>query len=657
MSLYSHNLYGQPSYGGPSYRASPPTSNGYYYAQPPPQSPAPPVYEVDATSFRRDFSTRLAELTFNSRPIIQQLSMFAQDYSRYADIVGQCVQAHIRRVPPWMKLPAFYLLDAISKNVFEPYARQFASFVVPLYLETYHLVDDSTRGKMEEMLLTWRTGSPSGKELFGVQQQLAIERGVWGGGAAGSSSAVNFHSGSGSITKAQVLSELLYTLGQKERAVQANPYDTLSQNHIAVLQQLRMHVEAGVSQEELRQILNQLRNLVKSTVPPPILQPPAPSAPAWQSQSPFPPQISQIPQVAPQSYIQPVKIEEPPLASLSAISQPVQPTSVTAPPGNIANLLSTLLKAGVLSANGTPTGAGATVKEQDAPVELQKPEATNELIREYRDKILSENVNLYSLDSTRPSLIVDLLYNQQGLQCKQCGIRFPDTKLGKRRQDDHLDMHFRQNRKASDDVGRGHSRSWFTSVEDWIQDISGDRKGKGRSDGSGPLNAKAAAAAETAKREEDLRSQYVIVPPGEEAHIMSCPICKETLKSEFLEEDEEWVWKNATKKDDKIYHATCYAEAIVSTSSLAARLRSEKAHGSRSATPEVHPMTILSVRAMTPLATVRVSGSKSPSQSPLSDTKVATGTKRKVEHFDSNVAEEASGTPPLKKMALTSVSS
>jgi len=35
---------------------------------------------------------------------------------------------------------------------------------------------------MEEMLLTWRTGSPMGKELFGVQQQMAIERGVWGAG-------------------------------------------------------------------------------------------------------------------------------------------------------------------------------------------------------------------------------------------------------------------------------------------------------------------------------------------------------------------------------------------------------------------------------------------------------------------------------------------
>ena len=33
---------------------------------------------------------------------------------------------------------------------------------------------------------------------------------------------------------------------------------------------------------------------------------------------------------------------------------------------------------------------------------------------------------------------------------------------------------------------------------------------------------------------------------------MSCPICKETLKAEFLEDDEEWVWRNAVRKDDKV---------------------------------------------------------------------------------------------------------
>ena len=146
-----------------------------------------------------------------------------------------------------MKLFAFYLLDTISKNVYELYAHRFSSFVVPLFLESYFQVDESTRDKMEEMLLTWRTGSPSRKELFGVRQQIAIERSIWGDGGL-SNSFVNssfsvspssgFHSGTGRITKSQVLSELQFTLGQKERAVLSNPYDLTSQSHIDVLRQV-----------------------------------------------------------------------------------------------------------------------------------------------------------------------------------------------------------------------------------------------------------------------------------------------------------------------------------------------------------------------------------------------------------------------------------
>lgn len=79
-----------------------------------------------------------------------------------------------------MKLPAFYVLDAISKNVFDPYASKFSAFVIPLFLETYNQVDPSTRSKMEEMLVTWRTGAPSGKELFGVAAQVSLERQIWG---------------------------------------------------------------------------------------------------------------------------------------------------------------------------------------------------------------------------------------------------------------------------------------------------------------------------------------------------------------------------------------------------------------------------------------------------------------------------------------------
>lgn len=114
MSLYSQNLYGQPSYAGTSYRSSPPAHSGYYYNQPPPHPPAPAVYEFDAASFRREFARRLRDLTFNSRPIIQQLSMFAQEYARFSDIVGQCIKAHIREVSHFVREWYFASISSIS---------------------------------------------------------------------------------------------------------------------------------------------------------------------------------------------------------------------------------------------------------------------------------------------------------------------------------------------------------------------------------------------------------------------------------------------------------------------------------------------------------------------------------------------------------------
>ena len=159
-----------------------------------------------------------------------------------------------------MKLPAFYLLDAICKNVFEPYARLFTPVVVRLFLDTYEVVDQSTRTKMEEMLLTWRTGAPNARELFGVVSQLAIERQIWGSESSQTSvrqersasrpfprliavpkrqSSRNDQQG---ISTPQVLAELEYVLGQKQRAVQANPSDTLSSTHVNVLLQVCLHV-------------------------------------------------------------------------------------------------------------------------------------------------------------------------------------------------------------------------------------------------------------------------------------------------------------------------------------------------------------------------------------------------------------------------------
>ncbi|KAI5996628.1 hypothetical protein EDC04DRAFT_2872364 [Pisolithus marmoratus] len=122
------------------------------------------------------------------------------------------------------------------------------------------------------------------------------------------------------------------------------------------------------------------------------------------------------------------------------------------------------------------------------------------------------------------------------MQCKQCGLRFSDDLSGKKRMDDHLDMHFRQNSGVGQNVGRGHSRCWFVSLE------SLSKK---------PVDA--------AQRDAELRAQFVVVQPGHKAKSIYCLICKETMKSEFLEDDEDCVWRDAVRKDDKVPYANAKA--------------------------------------------------------------------------------------------------
>lgn len=40
-------------------------------------------------------------------------------------------------------------------------------------------------------------------------------------------------------------------------------------------------------------------------------------------------------------------------------------------------------------------------------------------------------------------------------------------------------------------------------------------------------------------------ASLVIAPPSKEAKPAVYPICKDSIKSEYLEDDEEWVWTNA----------------------------------------------------------------------------------------------------------------
>jgi pre-mRNA cleavage complex 2 protein Pcf11 len=92
------------------------------------------------------------------------------------------------------------------------------------------------------------------------------------------------------------------------------------------------------------------------------------------------------------------------MTSLLSSSQPAStPLSAsghsTAPISNITNLYNALLKAGVVSASGTPTGAGETAKpEESKPEPVDPAKAT---AREYQKAILSQKIKLTSAGITK----------------------------------------------------------------------------------------------------------------------------------------------------------------------------------------------------------------------------------------------------------------
>lgn len=173
-----------------------------------------------------------------------------------------------------------------------------------------------------------------------------------------------------------------------------------------------------MSQDELAQILAQLRALVRptsaSSVPPPAI-------PATKYTSvPYPPSFTYHQTVVPAGASLHPQYPPAPTPTYSNSAQQFQtsdtsrpaainPVAVTTAPAaipNIAGLYEALIKAGVVSATSTPTGAGATAHAQDdihsQTSDVQAPsESKVDDTRAYKRAILAEDVRFSSADISR----------------------------------------------------------------------------------------------------------------------------------------------------------------------------------------------------------------------------------------------------------------
>lgn len=84
---------------------------------------------------------------------------------------------------------------------------------------------------------------------------------------------------------------------------------------------------------------------------------------------------------------------------------------------------------------------------------------------EEKKNIIAVVLNKPDTIKKRQSAIVDTLY--LGIQCSSCGLRFPPEQTMKYSQ--HLDWHFRQNRRERDSKRRAHFRKWYYNQSDWIK--------------------------------------------------------------------------------------------------------------------------------------------------------------------------------------------
>ncbi|SDA00297.1 BZ3501_MvSof-1269-A2-R1_Chr2-2g04515 [Microbotryum saponariae] len=621
--------YGAPAPVPPHHHPAPSSSTSQGVLPTPPHD-----VSTDPNAFRRYFKSQLAALSFNSKPLITNLTLFAHEHLvRMAPVVASCLEDHLKVSPPSFKLPALYLLDSISKNIGPPYLALFARFIKRGFVDAYHVSDPATRVKMEELLGTWRTGGADGGELFrGHDQgehdsvQRVIEAALFGtfgrGGGMGANGrsvqeSESFQSGMQQITptasngeRSGILFDLRRLLQLRLDQAAQKPSDEVNQSQIEALRKLEYLVlNTQLTTDQVDRIRGQLAALA----PKETSVEPRPHKRGTSSQPPqsllAPSSLAQLTQLA-RSLSPPVLGTPPPPSAHQSMVIPTgtqsrdpTPSTLGVPPGlsapSMGSSSSTTSIGGIdfsllnsLQANGSLNSLLASTKVHlDTQPHLL---TVDPLAEEYHHSLLSLSLPLTtsSLLKSSPSRTpFEFIYDRFRLQCQQCGLRFFDSVQGKNELDAHLDWHFVKKRRIREGVARTQGRSWLSLEEDWfVASLDDDELNsttefkKGGGGGGTEQSRKEFKASQDAKLDlQMLRKSKVVAPSGGDER--RCGICREKFKSEWSEEEEEWVYWNAVRVEGTIYHATCYAEAKAATN--AARLRAEEAHqtSSREATP------------------------------------------------------------------------
>lgn len=212
---------------------------------------------------------------------------------------------------------------------------------------------------------------------------------------------------------------------------------------------------------------------------------------------------------------------------------PIASESSNPPSMDINDLYQKLLATGILN---KPNQEASSSRVKLTPVILSKPETLKK----------------------RQTAIIDALFS--GTQCSSCGVRFPKQQTTKYSQ--HLDWHFRQNKRDRDSARRAQNRKWYYSVDDWIQYEEIENLEEREKNWFETQQNEMDSGNEESNQRSASPIQSCIAGPDD--HNKTCDMCHDPFETFYNEETEEWHLRNAIRVEENIYHPICYEDYKVS---------------------------------------------------------------------------------------------
>ncbi|KAM3958336.1 uncharacterized protein ACR2FA_007662 [Aphomia sociella] len=125
-----------------------------------------------------EYASSLADLTVNSKPLINMLTILAEENIEHAGVIVETVEKHLEKVHPDIKLPVLYLVDSIIKNVGRAYTQKFSQSIVNMFTRTFKQVDERVRSQMFKLRETWHDVFPATK-LYQLDVKVNLIDPAW----------------------------------------------------------------------------------------------------------------------------------------------------------------------------------------------------------------------------------------------------------------------------------------------------------------------------------------------------------------------------------------------------------------------------------------------------------------------------------------------